>query len=126
MIATKYSELADFAIAHGDGHFSELDRKAIMETCENFDKVGRLVVVRRSGKIACAMYFDFKWHDTADVKELIIHKKYRNLKFIKAFILKSLLLFPQTQFVRFNRRKHNDRASIYHISQFFKGDLNGR
>lgn len=126
MILTKkvnYKEVADFAIAHSNGHFGEIDRPAIMKTCEAFDNVGRLVTVRRDGKIVCAIYFDFKWHDTADVKELIIHKKYRNLKFLKSVILKALLMFPQTQFVRFNRRKHKDRASIYHISQFFKGEL---
>lgn len=118
-----YNELADFVIAESDGHFGEIHRDIIIDTCMAFDEVGQLIVARRDGNIIAAVYFDWLSKDTVDVKEIVVHKDYRGLKLLKSIILKGLLTYPQTKFIRFNRRKYADRASIYHFSQFFKGEL---
>ena len=123
---TDYEELADFCITHSDGHFGNIHRQIIIDTCRNFDEVGQLIVKRDHGEIVAALYFDWLPNSTVDVKELVIHRDHRNIRTLKLIILKGWSTYPQAKFIRMSRRKYHDRVSTYKIAQFFKGDLNGR
>lgn len=123
MKQSKYDEIAEFAIEHSDGRFFDLD--GVRKTVQDFDRVGRLIVVRRNGIVISSCIFDI-FDNIADIKEVVIHKDYRNQNLLKLMIIRGLFSYPFIKYIRFRRRKHNNRASFYHYSQFFKGDLHGR
>lgn len=118
-----YEAIADFVIKHGEGHYGAMHRQIIIETCRNFDQVGQLFVIKKCGEIVAVTYFDWKDKDEVIIRELVVHKKHRNRRFLKSIILRGWLIYPQAQFIRYGRRKYNNRTSIYHFTQFFKGDL---
>lgn len=120
---TKYSEIADFVIRQSDGFFGEMDRIAVMETLKAFDAVGQLIVARKNDKVSCVIYFDWLSDNTIEVKEVIIHKAHRSLRYLKSVILKGLLIYSNIKFIKFGRRKYSDRTRTYSVEQFFKGEL---